>query len=149
RGRPTAEILERLEGELDRALRYQGALAVVVWEANAPAETLIGLVAGLPRRCDSVGVADGGALVGVFPELDGDEAERAARRGRDALRAAAPDARAGVAVFPGDGADAATLLGAARDALAAGDDGVGRAERAVRRLSLGEQTVVLADPGMV
>jgi two-component system response regulator AtoC len=141
------EIVDRLEAEVDRAVRYDRTLAVIAWDAAAPAAVLTSLLAPLVRRCDAVGVGPDGNLLGVFPELDGAQAEALARR---SVELDAGIARAGIALCPTDGADAPSLLSAVRDALAAAPArGVGSADGAARRVQIGDRNLVLADPGMI
>jgi two-component system response regulator AtoC len=140
------DIALRLEAEVDRSVRYGDNLAMIAWQpATAASATLVG---GLLRRCDSVGL-DGDSLVGVFPGFDDEDAEAFARQAIDVLRVVTPDVRAAIALCPDDGADSATLLAVARDALASTRELIGRAEHAVRRIELGNLTAIVADPGMV
>jgi DNA-binding NtrC family response regulator len=132
---------------MDRVHRYRDVLALIAWSLESP-QRASGLLASVLRRCDAAGMAPDGTLIGVFPGLDDTAATEVAERALSLLRAASPHARAGVAVFPSDGIDAAALLLAARDALAATTD-VGRPDRATRRVEIGNDTAIVGDPGMV
>jgi len=144
RAEPIAgDILERLEAEADRATRFERPLVVVAFDlGGAPVDSVASLLRGSLRPCDSMGMTGDGLLLAVFPELRAEDAEPTARRLVAELAPAAPRARAGTAVSPADGVDAATLLATARDALAAeGQSG--------RRIAIGERVALVADPAML
>src|SRR5688572_21512214 len=124
-GRASGDLGARLDAEVDRALRYDGVLAVVLWDAGPEGAGLGRLIDPVLRPCDAAGVGRDDLLLGIFPGLEGAAGVEVARRGLDLLRVAAPGARAGVASFPADAADAPTLLLAARDALVSAGNDVG------------------------
>ncbi|MBZ0236401.1 MAG: sigma 54-interacting transcriptional regulator [Deltaproteobacteria bacterium] len=136
-------ILSRLESELDRARRYDRRVAILLWTIDAPLEGVVPLIAPLVRRCDAVGALRDHELLGVFPELDLDEATTIAERGLESIRPIT-GARVGIAAYPQDGRDATSLLDAARDALA-GAERIGRAEAAIQHLAVGESSILVAD----
>jgi DNA-binding NtrC family response regulator len=136
------DILARLEAEADRATRFERPLAVVAVDlGGASPDAVASLLRGALRPCDAVGPADG-LLLAVLPELRGEAADAAARRLVAEMAAVAPRARAGLAVSPADGIDAATLLAAARD-------GIGGDVHGGRRLEVGDRVALVADPAML
>ena len=141
-------ILERLEGELDRAGRYGRRVAVVLWGISRSADGVGPLITSLLRRCDAVGPLADNTLLGIFPEVEGEEATHLARRGVELLRPLDPAVRAGVATCPSDGVDSASLLAAARDALASATTDVGQPDRGIDRIELGDRIVLVADRAM-
>ena len=145
-GELDAAVVERLEGEIDRASRYGRRVAIVVWSVRST-EGVGPLIPTLLRRCDAIGPLGDGLLLGVFPELDAMEATLLARRGVDLLRALDPTVRAGVAACPSDGIDAASLLAAARAGLGAAKGDVAYAEP--HRFELGDNVALVADRVMV
>jgi two-component system, NtrC family, response regulator AtoC len=146
------QILDRLEGETDRA-RRSGRLSVAFVDLRARLDD--GVVAGIAplvrttlRASDAIGRLDDRTLLAVMPERDGDDGERVTRALLSALAPAAPHARAGVAVFPVDAADSAGLLAAAREAAHSASEPLARAGADGSTISIGEQTCRVADPGM-
>jgi DNA-binding NtrC family response regulator/pSer/pThr/pTyr-binding forkhead associated (FHA) protein len=120
RGRQLAtmtELEDRLEIEVDRALRYQRRLGVVMLRLEGPGDAVIAHVDRLlreARRMDLIAEYGPDELAIVVPECD--PAELAAL----AARASAGDgvtAQGGTASFPEDGSNAGALVGAARERL--------------------------------
>ena len=148
---PEAAWRDRLNEEVERALTYGRALAVVVL-AGQP-ETGPGraaeLLAGDLRLIDVAGMADDGSVWLLLPETGGDAAARAAARAVELLGPEWPATRAGVAICPLDACDADALLYAARRAARtarAGHTATG-AEGATT-LDLDGRRVLIADPAM-
>jgi DNA-binding NtrC family response regulator len=145
-----AGFRSRLLQELDRASSYARPLTVLV--ALGPLEARrIEPVAGKGLRAMDVAALLGpDELVALCPELAGPEAAGAAERLCRALSPIAPAVRVGVASFPADGCDGETLLSAARSAARAAPTGQSAAAvDSVVRLTVGERTVLLADPAMI
>ncbi|HEY0993577.1 MAG TPA: FHA domain-containing protein, partial [Kofleriaceae bacterium] len=116
RGRQLAtmtELEDRLEIEVDRALRYQRRLGVVMLRLEGPGDAVIAHVDRLlreARRMDLIAEYGPDELAIVVPECD--PAELAAL----AAHASAGDgvtAQCGTASFPEDGSNAGALVGAA------------------------------------
>ncbi|WP_338264000.1 sigma 54-interacting transcriptional regulator [Corallococcus caeni] len=142
----------RLSEELDR-VRGSGlavsVLALEVESARVPQVELVRALYGALRLMDAVGQV-GGTLVGVLPDLSGEEAEAAAAHLVSVLTPLAGRVRAGLASAPGDGMQGDALLGAARAAALAAAPGETRVSGpAMYRLALGERSVVVADAALM
>ncbi len=141
----------RFEEELERALRFVRPLSLVSLALGPrPDKARVGAaLVGMLRRSD-VGSFLADQLVLLLPETEPEAAERFAERAVRALAAVCPQARAGVAHAPGDGAHVDALGATAREAATAAEVGqVKRAADNFRLLSLGAHRVVVADPVMV
>jgi two-component system, NtrC family, response regulator AtoC len=120
RGRQLAtmtELEDRLEIEVDRALRYQRPLGVVMLRLAGPGDAVIGHVDRLlrdARRMDLVAEYGPDELAIVVPECDPAEVAAAAQR---ASTADGVTVQCGTASFPEDGSNAGALVGAARERL--------------------------------
>jgi two-component system, NtrC family, response regulator AtoC len=142
-------ILARLESEVDRATRFERPLSIAVLDLRgAEAKDVPTLLRAELRRSDAAGVLEPGLLLLVFPERDGDACDRAVRSLLSSVVVAAPEARAGIAAYPADGADAPSLLDAARDAARGTSDRVARGHDAGWKLELGGRSCRIVDPGM-
>ncbi len=142
----------RLEEELERAADYRRPLAlaiVALGAAREPAALGRKALAAL-RRMDVLAWEGTGHLVVLLPELGGEAARAAALAVLAAVAPLAPEARGGVATYPGDGCDAVTLLAGARAAaaVAAAGEAAIAAETAVRH-TVGDHSIVVADPAMI
>ena len=136
---------QRLVEEVDRALRYQRPLTLLslAVPSSAPREALTAAVAAELRLIDLIGWM-GTQLVVALPELDREPIALGER-----LAALAGGARVGVAVCPDDGCDADTLAATAQAAAAAARPGqVAAAVAAAREITLGDRTIIVADPAM-
>jgi two-component system response regulator AtoC len=110
------DLEDRLEIEVDRALRYQRPLGVVMLRLEGPGDAVLGHVDRLlaeVRRMDLVAEYGPDELAIVVPECGPDEVALVAQR------SAASDLaiRCGTASFPEDGSNAGALIGAARERL--------------------------------
>jgi DNA-binding NtrC family response regulator len=100
------------------------------------------------RLIDVVAEGDDGQLLVLLPEVEGDAACVVAHRALTATGVAS--AKAGVAACPTDAVDADTILLAARtSARATAARSVARVADAGARITLGERSVLVADPAMV
>ncbi len=139
-------LLARLEEEAARSLKYDRALCVIVVDTTLPRLDLELKLEGIACTAWHSDLQ----LVAVLPEVEGPEALAATEGLMQTVCAIDEKARAGFAVFPNDGVDAASLLLAARSAAATAEPGqfVG-AEASVRTLAFGERTAVVADPSLL
>ena len=133
----------RLEEEVERALRFGRALAVLAFDgANTSA-----LGAAL-RRIDVVGRGDDGLLLVLLPETERADAVELART----VIAAHPvdvAVRAGVAACPADACEVDAIVAAARTCTRSADDrSVADPADAGTRIELGDRSVLVADPAM-
>ncbi len=153
--RPTLDtraLCGRLAEEIERVLSYEREVSVIALEfeaSSAPMAELLHVASDALRPMDLVG-QEGGSLRVVLPELAGEEAEAAARHLLEVLSPLVPQARAGLATAPRDGLDADALLATAKAAaLAAPPKDLRVSGPSLFRLSLGERSVLVADPVMV
>lgn len=147
-----ATFRARAELELERAARFTRPLAVVdvAFGPSADKPRLQPLIENVLRRVDLVSWTGPERLGAVLPECDADEAQSLVQRLLEALEPIHAQLRAGIAVYPDDGADVEGLTAAAR--TAAGNAGLGEvtlAAAAFQVLAVGEREVVVADPTMV
>jgi hypothetical protein len=141
---------KRLDEEIERALRYKRPLSVctLAFEA-APERSRVMADASLSfRRMDCAAWLSDTELVVALPESDEAGAGELAMRLNGLF--SGERCRAGLAFCPNDGIDRDVLIAAAR-AAAKGSDlhGVGVAHEANKRLVVGEQMVLVADPAMI
>ncbi|TMQ03621.1 MAG: FHA domain-containing protein [Deltaproteobacteria bacterium] len=120
RGRQLAtmtELEDRLAMEVDRALRYQRPLGVVMLRLEGKSEAVVAhvdrLLQGI-RRMDLVAEYGPDELALVLPESDAAAIATAAQRASDAKDVTV---RCGMASFPEDGSNPGALIGAARERL--------------------------------
>jgi two-component system, NtrC family, response regulator AtoC len=148
-----AQLSERGEEEVERSLRYQRPLAVVVLRFAADVSDRHAAEAVLSERVRLMDVLAWGAgdhLVLLMPETTADEAPRTALPLLKALADVGPKPRAGFATCPTDGCDFQTLFAAAR--AASGHAGEGAVEAAgvdFGTVTVGGRTIVVTDPAMV
>lgn len=143
-----APFRARLEEELTRAQSYHRPAALLVVDGGPDLDraALVRALAGQTRSIDVPGWLPGRHLALLLPEQDGAEGLLSAKRLVGAL---GPRARAGVAACPRDAGDADALIAAAiagLDLAAAGR--VGQATEAAVRRSVGDKTIILADPAV-
>ena len=145
-------LARRLEEEVERALRYQRELSLVVLRFGAAVDRarLVGALASHLRLMDAASVLGDSEVALLLPEI-GDESAGARVT---ALLAALGDAHgtiaAGLAVSPGDGCDPDTLLSGVRTTAAEAAPGaVARVRDAVRTIALGDRHAIVADPAML
>jgi two-component system, NtrC family, response regulator AtoC len=146
------ELQRRLLEEIERSDDYgrSCALAVVRFDPAIAPRTVDAILAAELRPIELAAWTGPHELAIVLPELDAGQAgERVARLGA-ALRELDPTLRAGWAVCPDDGGDEAALLGGARAAALASTPGAPTSARqAVRRIAIGERTILVAEPAML
>ncbi len=146
-----AALHQRLALELDRAARYQRAVTIcrgAVRDRPAPATSRSSRSRAAVRSIDTVGTDGATSALVVLPELTSDERGPALAALVGALRGRG--ARVGWAGYPDDGVGAATLLAAARAAAAAAPlEQVAAADALARRMTLGDATVLIAEPAML
>nr|WP_083423170.1 sigma 54-interacting transcriptional regulator [Stigmatella aurantiaca] len=146
-------LMERLRGEVERSLRYGRPLAVLSLALPEPGthrEAVDSVCATELHSAEAAGWMDAGHLLLLLPEVSGDAGEEDLGERVEALSVACPGARLGYAVCPTDGCDADTLVAAARAASDGAPPGLLRAASdSATRLSLGERSLLLADPAMV
>ena len=142
------QLRRRLAEELERAWHYERPTAVLAldWELPpARPEEAVRTLRDALRLHDLLAWSMPGQLLVLLPELGEEEARLVGAE----LLTAGP-VRAGLATCPTDGADAGSLLMAARAAASATPLGEVRTAAAlVTRLELGAQTLVIADPAML
>jgi two-component system response regulator AtoC len=146
------ELQRRMLEEIERSEGYGRSCVVVIARFPPASQTqaIAGVLAQALRPIDLAAWTGPHELAVLLPELDaGQGAERVARLGQ-VLRETAPAVRAGWAVCPDDGGDEAALLGGARAAALASEPGTAApARQAVRRIAIGERTIVVAEPSML
>jgi len=146
---PLRELLAR---ELERAATYEREVSVLAIHPGRPSPPLADLLrkaADALQLIDSVGQS-GTSLMFILPELTGEEAAAAGQHLLEALLPIASQARAGLATAPEGGLDAEALLGSARAAALAASPGTLQVSRpGAHIISLGERSVLIADPPMV
>ena len=144
-----ATFHQRLELELERARRFQRPLAVVAIRLESEGTRAAGAraLAGALRAVDLVGTDGAAGLLVMAPELPADEVPRVAARITELVAAGHP--HLGVASFPDDAVDVATLLASARAAAASAAVGQAATATAIaRHLTLGELSIVIAEPAV-
>jgi DNA-binding NtrC family response regulator len=106
-------------------------------------------MAGTLRLIDVLGEGTDGHALLLLPEVDRAQGRAIAEAAIAAIRAGAPNVRAGLAMCPTDACDADTILLAARAAARRADAGdCAEAEKAATRIELGGREVMIADPAM-
>lgn len=147
------QLRQRLQAEIDRALRYQRLLALLClriepasWERSA----VLASLASHLRDMDDVAWLGQGSLLIVQPELTIDEVAGAAERLRAVLKASGLECRAGFACCPADGSDVDTLVASAIAAAAAAahSSPAAAAAQTSSLVRIGERRIVVADPAM-
>jgi DNA-binding NtrC family response regulator len=158
RVRPLHEDLtvlrHRLEEEVERALCSHRPLSLcALWTgplAGSARSQLAQALGGALRVIDVAAWGGADHLIVLLPDSEAQGAQAAAARLVDAAAAVAPLSRAGLAGCPSDGYDVDALLSGARAAMDGAPPGqVGQAAAAAQTLTIGDRTVVLADPAMV
>jgi len=142
---------QRVEEELERALRYRRSFAVVSAIGLDPSDRPLVTERILPelRVVDHFAFQGASELCVLLPELGSDEAARAAECLVELLRAVVPEVRVGFATCPGNGCDIDSVLGTAREAAAAAGPGtVAAASAALGTREIGERVILVADPAM-
>ncbi|MEQ1736991.1 MAG: sigma 54-interacting transcriptional regulator, partial [Rhodoglobus sp.] len=146
-------IQQHASTEIERAVRFQRPLSLVAIELavgpNVDRVSISRALAPRLRVLDFIGWSASDQLMLVQPETDMRGAQIAAEALIGLLNTLAPEARAGIACWPDDGADADTLIGSARSAAQmAAVGGVASADRAKSSRTVGDRTVMVADPAM-
>jgi transcriptional regulator with AAA-type ATPase domain len=137
-----SEFEDRFDAEVDRAVRYQRPLGLVMLRIEGPVELMtdhVETLVGQLRRMDVVAEYGAEELALVLPETDRDATIAVARRS-----AAVPvglSAGFGTASFPEDGSHVGELIGVARDRLRGID-------RDSRPLNVAAMQPVVVDPLM-
>jgi len=141
---------QRLEDEIDRAVRYERVFTVLclVWPAAvADRRRLQSTVAEQLRRIDSATWSSDSALSVLLAEASSDETMAIASRVRAKLDATA--LRIGYATCPADGYEIDALLASAHNAAIGAEPGaIVGATRAFQTLTIGTQRVIIADPAV-
>ncbi len=139
------ELEDRLEAEVDRAVRYHRPLALVMLRFEGPSEAIaahVERVSGQLRRMDLVAEYGDDELGLVLPETDEAGAMIVAQRSADDPEIAV---EIGIATFPTDGVHGGELVSAARARLRIPREPATRGQTLVRALG---KHVVIADPQM-
>jgi DNA-binding NtrC family response regulator len=147
-------LRQRIVQEIDRAIAYGRPLALVAVELGdvgpGDREKAGTAATAAVRRMDGVGWGSPTQLVAVLPELAGGAARASASDILKAVQASARGVKAGLAACPADGRDADTLLSGARAAAEIAEPGkVAAAAETAVRYTVGERTVLAADPAMM
>jgi len=144
------ELRARLEEEIERSLRYDRSLSVIVLETEERPGGVPGdaasSAASVLRRVDLVGQGAGGEIEILLPETA--SAAAAAPVGRLLEVLGGRGLRAGIAVFPDDGISAAALLEGARAACQRAAPGDVASPRTAPEYQIGEQRLVAVDAKM-
>ncbi len=136
-------LRERLSSEIERAIRYDRPLCVLVFRHARLAPGTVEAVAQRLRALDVLTRLSDDETALLVPETSPEVASSLAGR----LRPLLGDARAGIATFPADGVVPDALVDAARGAArATSNDGVASPQGAM--LTLGADRIVVADPAM-
>jgi DNA-binding NtrC family response regulator len=135
---------QRLAEEVERAVTFQRSLAVLaITGASA-------YVHGALRAIDVIGRGDDRQLLALLPEADPATARQLAAILFDAMRAASPEGRIGIASCPFDATDPDNIILAARAAAAvAGAAGIATAAETAHRIELGDRHVLVCHPAMI
>ncbi len=142
----------RLEEEIERCLRYQRELGLLVLRAKKPFDRarMTAALSGRLRLMDSVALVNDTELAVLLPEVGLDEASEISTGLVRALSPVASEVSCGLAISPSDGIDADGLLSAASTVAEAAEPGTIAVVRdAVRTLAIGGREVVMADPAMI
>lgn len=141
----------RLGQEVERALRYQNPVALLVIDPGASgfvSRELSSAVCGVVRRVDIVGETSRSELCVIFAEA-GAAAGIPASRVLLSVLGIAPDARAGLAVCPDDGCEPDALLTGARFAARSAKAGeLAGVASAATTFAFGDSSVIVVDPLM-
>ncbi len=146
-------LMGQLREEVERALRYGRPLTVLtlalVEQAPFEREAVEAVLGSDAGPAEAAGWLDGEHLLWLLPEVSGEPGEEGLGERVEALLSASPRARLGAATCPSDGCDAETLVAAARTAArTAAPGGFASAAEGITRVTLGERTVLVADPAM-
>ncbi len=146
------QIRDRLSQEIERAMRYQRPLSLLLIEIDALLESektrLCEIVVSTVRFVDVVGWNGSLEFVIIFPETS-KNAMIPAKRLLQAIAPIAPGARVGLVKCPGDGSDADSLLTGARNAAQGARSGsVATLSEAAPAFWIDEQEVIAVDPKM-
>ncbi|MCP3103722.1 sigma 54-interacting transcriptional regulator [Myxococcus sp. K15C18031901] len=145
-------LMGQLREEVERALRYGRpltVLAVALPEPGAGRDAVEGVLGSDAGPAEAAGWLDSAHLLWLLPEVSGEPGEEGLGERVEALLAACPRARVGVATCPSDGCDADTLVAAARTAAQVAVPGAfAAASEGITRLTLGDRVVLVADPAM-
>ncbi len=144
------QLLQRLQQETERSLRYRSDLSVLVVRLAGPQsvseERINEAVVDSVRRVDIVGRAHPREVIVLLPET-GEAATIPAARVLSALASSCPHAAAGLASCPADGVDADTLVAGARSAAQSAAAGqVQRMSDEDHQLLVGDLAVIAVDP---
>lgn len=148
--RHAREFHLRLHEEIERCRRRREPLALLLltWGGPEGAEEVADRVSRQVRLVDVVGVLDD-REVGILMPGTGEEFQVPVERLLRGPIGSIQDLRIGAALVPKDGMEAGALLTAARFASRqAGPGEVRPAGTVVRKVALGSQTLVIADPSM-
>jgi DNA-binding NtrC family response regulator len=143
------QMNRRIDQEIARATDYDRPFSVVVVRVDSDARTpRVGATALASVRPMDVVCVHGNSIIALLPELD---AQAGHAQGMALLEAVAGSAvRGGIASYPADGCDTATLLSAARGSLAIARPGqLVIASTAAVEHRVGSQRVIVVDPAMV
>jgi two-component system, NtrC family, response regulator AtoC len=148
-----AQLRRRGEEEIERALRYQRPLAVLVIALAKEAvqrEQIESALQGELRLIDVVGWVGFDQLAVLLPETEIDGALSVAMRLVVALERRGEDPRVGIASCPAQGCAIDVLLANARTASGEAESrGVAVARATHRKIELGERHIVVADAAMI
>lgn len=142
----------RLEEEIERCLRYQRELGLLVLRTPKPIDRarLTIALSGRLRLMDCVALVHDTELAVLLPEVGADEGLEMSRALMAALAQVASGWSCGLAISPSDGIDADGLLSAATAAAESAAKGtIAGVRDAVRTLHIGDREIVMADPAMI
>jgi two-component system response regulator AtoC len=143
------QMMRRIDQEIARAMEYDRPFSVVIVRtegASSRPRAVIETTMATLRPMDVVCVQPNGLVV-LLPELDAHAGHAA---GMALLNAVAPTARGGIATYPADGVDTATLLAAARASVGIAQPGkLMNASSAAIEYRIGGARVIVADAVML
>ena len=152
-----AELRNRVTHEVERALRYDRFLSLIVIDVGPRGQSPLAAdrprieaaLRGRLRSIDLVGWATSTQLWVLLPESDGDDAALVGERLVADLQPIAPGSRIGFATCPTEGCDVDTIAASARSAAEGAQPGACvAAARSYTTLQVGEHAVIVADPAM-
>ncbi len=150
---PGAAFGQRLQAEVERSMRYQHPMALLVLETAGPIGEgcqLLEVLFERLRTMDVVGTLDERCLAVLLPEVSSEYGPLVANRILEAMLPFDPQVRAGMASWPDDSVEPDALLDAARAAARGSKPGAfGTASQTTTEVQVGSQAACFADAGTI